>query len=151
MGPPSGTRVPVACGCLLLSLAAASCTSSGAAVQYPLATGPIIGTPVPAMGALPIAVPPRATPVPKGCQSGLVTITHYVMETVPSTLCIKMGAVLRLMLRSSDGSWGVLVLAANSPGGACGPAPVRVYAAPLRAGKVRFAPDMSDFPVTFPP
>lgn len=48
------------------------------------------------------------TPVPKGCQSGLVAITHYVTETVPSTVCIKTGAVLRLMLRSSDGNWGVL-------------------------------------------
>jgi hypothetical protein len=111
MGPLSGTRVRVAAGCLLLSLAAASCTSSGpAAGQSPQETGPISGTPVPGIRALPTAVAgPPTTRVPKGCQSGLVTITHYVMETVPSTVCIKMGAVLRLMLRSSDGNWGVLV------------------------------------------
>lgn len=110
MGPLSGTRVRVAGGCLLVSLAAASCTWSGpAAGQSAQPTGTIIGTPVPAITRPTAMGPPPTTRVPKGCQSGLVTITHYVMETVPSAVCFKTGAVLRLMLRSSDGNWAVVV------------------------------------------
>ena len=111
MGSLSGTRVRTAVGCSLLLLAAASCTSSGSAASQSAAqeSAAAIPTSAPAITALPTDMGPPTTPVPKGCRSGVVSITHYVTQTVPSTVCLTTGAVLRLMLRSSDGNWGVLV------------------------------------------
>ena len=108
MEPLSGRA---AAGCSLLLLAAVSCTSSGPAATQSAAqeSAAVIPTSAPAITALPTGMGPPTTPVPKGCQSGVVSITHYVTQTVPSSVCLRTGAVLRLMLRSSDGHWGVLV------------------------------------------
>jgi hypothetical protein len=49
------------------------------------------------------------TPVPKGCRSGTVVITHLAAEAAPSTVCLVAGARLRLSLdgRGLDG-WDAL-------------------------------------------
>lgn len=46
------------------------------------------------------------TPVPAGCPSGTVIITHSAAETGTSAVCIKAGARLRLILvPEGTGSW----------------------------------------------
>jgi hypothetical protein len=46
------------------------------------------------------------TPVPKGCLSGTVAITHRPAETETSAVCIKAGARLRLTITvEGEGGW----------------------------------------------
>jgi hypothetical protein len=58
------------------------------------------------------ATGPTTTPVPKGCPSGIVAITHYAAWTDPSKVCIRAGARLwvTLPLDGPEWSWGTGVL-----------------------------------------
>jgi len=136
MGPLSGTGARLAAACVLVSVAAVSCATPGASapgvggrtsvtVQQPSPTGPAgtavrmtNGTPTPTDTAIP------TTPVPAGCPSGTVAITHSSVYTNTSTVCIKAGARLRLTLL---------------PEGCCGWTPLQV--APDGAATVRSTTD----------
>jgi hypothetical protein len=148
MRPLSGTGARLAAVCVLLSAAAVSCASSAPGASPPGAGGQTSVTvqqPSPSAAASPERMSLRpntytipTTPVPKGCQSGLVTITHYVTETVPSAVCINRGAVLRLMLRSSDGNWGVRVTPSSAATVTSAASPAVVQFTISAAGTVPF-------------
>ena len=89
------SRARLAAVCVLLSVAVASCTP-GSVSAVPASPGPIV-TPVHMTGT-PTDTATPTTPVPVGCPSGVVTITHSPAETGTSTVCIKAGARLRLLL-----------------------------------------------------
>src|SRR5260370_28104314 len=97
MRPLSGTGARLAAVCVLLSAAAVSCAGGQTSVT--------VQQPSPASAASPVrmTLPPNTyivptTPVPKGCLSGTVAITHHAAETETSAVCIKAGARLRLTL-----------------------------------------------------
>src|SRR5260221_4443142 len=104
MRPLSGTGARLAAVCVLLSAAAVSCAGGQTSVT--------VQQPSPTSAASPVrmTLPPNAyivptTPVPKGCLSGTVAITHHPDET-DSAVCIKAGARLRLTLvRDPDRGW----------------------------------------------
>jgi hypothetical protein len=115
MRPLSGTGARLAGVCVLLSVAAVSCASSAPGASPPGAGGQTSVTvqqPSPSSTASPerATLPPSTyivptTPVPKGCLSGTVAITHHPDET-DSAVCIKAGARLRLTLvRDPDRGW----------------------------------------------
>src|SRR5260370_35417377 len=115
MRPLSGTGARLAAVCVLLSVAAVSCASSAPGASPPGAGGQTSVTvqqPSPSAPASPerMTLPPNTytiptTPVPKGCLSGTVAITHHPDET-DSAVCIKAGARLRLTLvRDPDRGW----------------------------------------------
>ncbi len=119
MRPLSGTGARLAAVCVLLSVAAVSCASSAPGASPPGAGGQTSVTvqqPSPSAPASPerMTLPPNTytiptTPVPKGCLSGTVAITHRSAETEPSAVCIKAGARLRLTLvRDPDRGWDPL-------------------------------------------
>jgi hypothetical protein len=123
MGPLSGTGARLTAACVLLSAAAVSCASPGASAPgaggQTVVTGPppspsaaatpvrmTNGTPTPTDTAIP------TTPVPAGCPSGTVAITHSAAETDTSTVCIKAGAQLRLtLIHEGIGGWTALRVA----------------------------------------
>src|SRR5260370_31596616 len=97
MRPLSGTGARLAAVCVLLSAAAVSCAGGQTSVT--------VQQPSPASAASPVrmTLPPNTyivptTPVPKGCLSGTVAITHHAAETETAAVCIKAGALLRLTL-----------------------------------------------------
>src|SRR5260370_31863150 len=102
MGPLSRTGARLAAVCVLLSVAAASCASPAPGASPPGAGGQTSVTvqqPSPSPPASPqrITLPPNTytiptTPVPKGCLSGPVAITHPSAHADPSALCLKAGA-----------------------------------------------------------
>jgi hypothetical protein len=128
MGPLSGTGARLAAVCVVLSAAAVSCATpapgaspsgvggqGSASPQQPspsASASPVHTTDSPATG---MALP--TTPVPKGCRSGTVVITHLAAEAVPSTVCILAGARLRLSL-DSQGLDGWDALQVNPDGAA---------------------------------
>jgi hypothetical protein len=67
------------------------------------------GMPTPTGTAIP------TTPVPAGCPSGTVAITHSAAGTETSSVCIKAGARLQLTLLPFGTGWTPLQVA---PGGA---------------------------------
>jgi hypothetical protein len=103
MRPLSGTGARLAGVCVLLSVTVVSCASPGPHT---------LGSPIPSAPASPerATLPPNTyivptTPVPKGCLSGTVAITHRSAEA-DSAVCIKAGARLRLTLvRDPDRGW----------------------------------------------
>src|SRR5260221_13693855 len=104
MFPLSGTGARLTAVCVLMSVAAVSCASPGSvAGQQP--------SPTSTASPVRMTLPPNTytiptTPVPKGCLSGTVAITHRSAETEPSAVCIKAGARLRLTLvRDPDRGW----------------------------------------------
>ena len=105
MRPLSGTGARLAAVCVLLSAAAVSCAGGQTSVT--------VQQPSPTSAASPVrmTLPPNTyivptTPVPKGCLSGTVAITHHAAETETSAVCIKAGARLRLTLvREPDRGW----------------------------------------------
>src|SRR5260370_10475504 len=118
MRPLSGTGARLAAVCVLLSAAAVSCASPAPGASPPGAGGQTSVTvqePSPSARASPerMTLPPNTytiptTPVPKGCLSGTVAITHHPDET-DSAVCIKAGAGLRLTLvRDPDRGWDPL-------------------------------------------
>lgn len=109
MRPLSRTGARLAAVCVLLPAAAASCTSPAPGASPPGAGGQTFVTvqqPSPTAPASPERVthPPGTdtaiptTPVPKGCQSGTVAITHLPAQADTSTVCITARARLRLTL-----------------------------------------------------
>jgi hypothetical protein len=109
MGPLSGTGARLAAVCVVLSAAAVSCATPAPGASPPGVGGQrsvSLQQPSPSGSASPVYMTdgpatdtaPPTTPVPKGCRSGTVVITHLAAETVPSTICIKAGARLRLSL-----------------------------------------------------
>src|SRR5260370_30592479 len=100
MGPLSGAGARPAAVWVLLSVAAVSCASSAPGASPPGAGGQTSVTvqqPSPSVPASPerVTLPPSTyivptTPVPKGCLSGTVAITHHPDET-DSAVCIKAG------------------------------------------------------------
>ena len=103
---------------VLLALVVASCarpapgTSVPAAgpppstAQYPSPTTAASATRISGMGT---AIGPTTTPVPRGCPSGVVAITHYAGLTQPSKVCVRAGARLRITLVTDPGwAWGPL-------------------------------------------
>src|SRR5260370_35308498 len=97
MRPLSGTGARLAAVCVLLSAAAVSCAGGQTSVT--------VQQPSPASAASPVrmTLPPNTyivptTPVPKGCLSGTVAITHHAAETETSAVCIKPGPPPRLTL-----------------------------------------------------
>src|SRR5258708_17535718 len=119
MRPLSRTGARLAAVCVLLSAAAVACASSAPGGSPPGAGGQTSVTvqqPSPSAPASPerMTLPPNTytiptTPVPKGCLSGTVAITHRSAETEPSAVCIKAGARLRLTLvRDPDRRWDPL-------------------------------------------
>ncbi len=107
MGSLSGTGARLTAVCVLMSVAAVSCASPGSvAGQQPSPSAP--ASPV-RMTLPPNTYIAPTTPVPKGCLSGTVAITHHAGETEPSAVCIKAGARLRLTLvREPDRGWDPL-------------------------------------------
>src|SRR5258708_5600483 len=117
MRPLSGTGARLAAVCVLLSAAAVSCASSAPGASPPGAGGqtPVtVQQPSPTAPASPErrTLPPNTdtaiptTPVPKGCLSGTVAITHRPAETETSAVCIKAGARLRLTITvEGEGGW----------------------------------------------
>lgn len=89
------SRARLAAVCVLLSVAVASCTPRSVSA-VPGSPGPVV-TPV-RMTGTPTDTAIPTTPVPAGCPSGVVTITHSPAQTDTSTVCIKAGARLRLIL-----------------------------------------------------
>ena len=120
MRPLSGTGARLAAVCVLLSATAVSCASSAPGASPPGAGGQTsfpVQQPSPSAPASPerMTLPPNTytamptTPVPKGCLSGTVAITHRSAEAEPSAVCIKAGAHLRLTLvRDPDRGWDPL-------------------------------------------
>jgi hypothetical protein len=109
MGPLSGTGVRLAAVCVLLSVAAVSCAApapgasppgaggqTSVTVQLPSASASVTPVRITNGPATDTAIP--TTPVPKGCLSGTVAITHLPAEADTSTVCIKARARLRLTL-----------------------------------------------------
>src|SRR5260370_15149682 len=115
MRPLSGTGARLAAVCVLLSAAAVSCAGGQTSVT--------VQQPSPTSAASPVrmTLPPNTyivptTPVPKGCLSGTVAITHHAAETETSAVCIKAGARLRLtLLRQPDPSWTPPAATAQGP------------------------------------
>jgi hypothetical protein len=122
------TRLAVLC--LLISTTAMACAAPGASTRQN-ADGQVSGTatealPSPSGATTPVPMPPVASlpidtgappgPVPTGCASGTVAITHLPAEQSTATVCLRAGARLRLYLNGSgvDG-WTPL---AASPGSA---------------------------------
>lgn len=116
MGPLSNTGARLAAGCVLLSVAAVACASPGtsapgAAGQGPVTaqqaspTGPVTGRYMPSGMPPGTATAPPTTPVPAGCPSGTVVITHHFYEGNTSAVCIKAGARLRLTLTGDSSGW----------------------------------------------
>jgi guanyl-specific ribonuclease Sa len=97
IGPLGGTGTRLAVVCVLLSAAAASCTSSASVTS---------SLPSPTTPASPERVTPNptgppvypTTVIPKGCRSGTVAISRLPADTQNSAVCIKEGARLRLTL-----------------------------------------------------
>ena len=119
MRPLSGTGARLAAVCVLLSAAAVSCASPAPGASPPGAGGQTSVTvqqPSPSAPASPerMTLPPNTytiptTPVPKGCLSGTVAITHRPAETETSVVCIKAGARLRLTITvEGEGGWTAL-------------------------------------------
>src|SRR5258708_10434432 len=123
MGPLSGRGARLGAACVLLSVAAGSWASpapgaspAGAGAQGSVSGPHTLGNPIPSASASPVrmSLPPSTyiiptTPVPKGCLSGTVAITHRPAEAEPSAFCIKAGARLRLTLvRDPDRGWDPL-------------------------------------------
>jgi hypothetical protein len=120
MRPLSGTGARLAAVCVLLSAAAVSCASPAPGASPPGAGGQTSVTvqqPSPTSTASPVrmTLPPNTytamptTPVPKGCLSGTVAITHRPAETETSVVCIKAGARLRLTITvEGEGGWTAL-------------------------------------------
>jgi hypothetical protein len=103
MGPLSGTGARLAAVCVLLSVAAVSCTSP---VQQPQASPTAPASPVHMTNGPPgTATAPPNTQVPAGCPSGTVAITHHPYEGNTSAVCIKAGARLRLTLTGDWSGW----------------------------------------------
>jgi hypothetical protein len=107
MGSLRGTGARLTAVCVLMSVAAVSCASPGSvAGQQP--------SPTSTASPVRMTLPPNTyivptTPVPKGCLSGTVAITHHAAETETSAVCIKAGARLRLTLvREPDRGWDPL-------------------------------------------
>lgn len=99
----------LAAACVLLPVAAVSCAPPAPGAlpakaggqgpvtsQLPSPSGPV--TPVLMTGGPPTDTAIPTTPVPPGCPSGTVAITHLPAEANTSTVCIKAGARLRLTL-----------------------------------------------------
>ena len=104
----------LAAACVLLSVAAASCTSSPAPVSsQPASQGPMV-TPV-RMTASPSLAPAGPGPAVNGCPSGAVTI-RYQFNEGDSTVCVRAGARLRLFL--PDDGYGTWSAPQVTPGGA---------------------------------
>jgi hypothetical protein len=84
------------------------------------------GTPTPTGTASP------TTPVPAGCSSGTVAITHSAAYTDTSSVCIKAGARLQLtLLPDGIAGWTPLQVA---PGGAASVTSTTDAAGGVRAG-----------------
>src|SRR5258708_19712743 len=88
MRPLSGTGARLAAVCVLLSAAAVSCAGGQTSVT--------VQQPSPTSAASPVrmTLPPNTyivptTPVPKGCLSGTVAITHHAPETQTSAACLQ--------------------------------------------------------------
>lgn len=107
--PLSGTRMRLAAACVLLSVAAVSCASPapGASPAGVGGQGPVTSQlPSPTASASPVhmtngsvtGTAQPTTPIPKGCLSGTVAITHLPAEASTSTVCITARARLRLTL-----------------------------------------------------
>jgi hypothetical protein len=115
MGPLTGTSVRLAAGWVLLSVAAASCASPGASPPGAAGQGSVTGplaSPTAAVSGVHMtngppgtATAPPTTPVPAGCPSGTVVITHHPYEGNTSAVCIKAGARLRLTLTGDSSGW----------------------------------------------
>ena len=91
---------------VLLSVAAVSCTSSGAVSSQAASRGPLV-TPV-HMTASPSPAPTGPVPVLNGCPSGVVAITYHFNDG-DSTVCVRAGARLRLFLTDDGyGTWNTL-------------------------------------------
>jgi hypothetical protein len=114
MGPLTGMSVRLAAGWVLLSVAAASCASpgtsapaagQGSVAQQASPTGPVTGRYMPSGMPPGTATAPPTTPVPAGCPSGTVAITHHFYEGNTSAVCIKAGARLRLTLTGDSSGW----------------------------------------------
>jgi hypothetical protein len=120
MGPLSGTGARLAAVCVLLAVAAVSCASPapGTSPAGPRGQGSVSGQQT--LGSPSLTAPPSperitgpgtgtaepTTPVPKGCPSGTVAITHRPAETGTSTVCIAAGARLRLTITvEGEGGW----------------------------------------------
>jgi hypothetical protein len=109
MGPLRGTSARLAAGWVLLSVAVAACAAPGASApraggqgsvtaQQASPSGPATARYMPSGMPPGTATAPPTTPVPAGCPSGTVVITHHFYEGNTSAVCIKAGARLRLTL-----------------------------------------------------
>lgn len=115
MGPLSGTGARLAAGWVLLSVAAASCASPGASPPGAPGQGSVTGplaSPTAAVSGVYMtngppgtATAPPTTPVPAGCPSGTVVITHHFYEGNTSAVCLKAGARLRVTLTGDSSGW----------------------------------------------
>jgi hypothetical protein len=106
-GPAPGTSVPAAAGSTLS-------TAQHPSMQYPSPTPAASATRITGTGT---AIGPTTTPVPKGCPSGVVAITHLAGWTQPSKACVKAGARLSITL-ATDPGWGWEPMRVTPPGAA---------------------------------
>ena len=116
MGPLRDTSARLAAGWVLLSVAVAACASPGASApraggqgsitaQQASPSGPATARYMPSGMPPGTATAPPTTPVPAGCPSGTVVITHHFYEGNTSAVCIKAGARLRLTLTGDSSGW----------------------------------------------
>jgi hypothetical protein len=106
-GPPPGTSVPGGGG-------PPPSTAQYPSTVYPSPTTAASATRISGTGT---AIGPTTTPVPRGCPSGVVAITHYAAWTQPSKVCVRAGARLRITLVTDPG-WGWGPLRVTPPGAA---------------------------------
>lgn len=106
-GPALGTSVPGGGG-------PPPSAARDPGTRYPSPTTSASATRISGTGT---AIGPATTPVPRGCPSGVVAITHYAAWTQPSKVCVTAGARLRITLVTDPG-WGWAPLRVTPPGAA---------------------------------